>query len=356
MLKLIDRYIAKHILIAVGLVTLVIIGIELILTSFEVFDFGNTNAGFWGPFQLVVLRSIPYRIYDYFPTLVFLGTLLGIGQLAAHNEFIAMQVAGISTHQILFAALKAAALLIIFIFIWGEVIAPKAERYALDKELSQNKITQTLQTPTGFWLRDKDSFIHIQNFSGQELFGISEFVLDQHFRLNAINTIQRALHQDNRWELQNTVSTHFEKDGSATQSRQARSIRTHWMNPSILKILIHEPKTMTLSELWRYTQYLKTNHLNAALFLQVFWQKLFSPFAIAVMIFLAIPILLGPGKQNSLGVRLFVGVSVGFMYLMLYQAFATATQIYRFPPYLSVLVPNLLFFGVGVFLTQKGRL
>lgn len=355
-MKLIDRYIAKHILVAVGLVTLVIIGIELILTSFEVFDFGNSSAGFWGPFQLVVLRSIPYRIYDYFPTIVFLGTLLGIGQLAAHNEFIAMQVAGISTHQILFAALKAAALLVVFIFIWGEFIAPKAERYALNQELAQNKMTQTLQTPTGFWLRDKDSFVHIQSFSGQELLGVSEFVLDPNFRLETINTIQQAQYQNGRWELKDKASTHFEKNGSATKSREAHSVRTQWINPSILKILVHEPKTMTLNELWRYTQYLKANHLNAALFLQVFWQKLFSPFAIAVMIYLAIPMLLGPGKQKSLGMRLFAGISVGFLYLILYQTLATATTVYRFPPYLSVVVPNLLFLGIGTFLMKKYRL
>lgn len=352
----IDRYIAKHILICVIIVTFIIVGIEVILTTFEVFDFGNKTANFWKPFQLVVMQTIPYRIFDYFPTLVFLGTLLGMGQLATHNEFVAMQVAGVSTNRILLAALKAAFILIVFIFIWGEVIAPKAERTALRMQAAQDKLAQTFSTTTGIWLRDKDSFIHIQNFSEGELFEIREFVIDKNFQLETTSHIENARYQDNHWKLKNVVSTHFTKDGTARRTQESEATRAHWINPSILEILTREPNTMTIRELWRYTEYLTANHLDGKLFLQRLWQKMGSPFAIVIMVYLAIPLLLGPLKQRNLGIRLFIGALLGFAYLVMYQTLATTTLVYRVPPYLCVLLPNLLFLGIGFALIKRYRL
>lgn len=352
-MKQIDHYLAKHILLGVLLVNFVIVGIELILTTFEVFDFENTKVDFWTPFLQVVLRSLPYRIYDYFPTLVFLGALLGMGQLATHHEFIAMQVAGISTSRILLAALKTASLLIVFIFIWGEIVAPKAERYALNQALTQSGLTKTFGTTTGIWLREKNAFIHIQNFSKHELIGIQEFVLDKNFRLTAIHRIDRAEYLEKHWKLQHTKSTLFTPEGYAKQSEQVDTIRSGWLNPTILEMLAHEPKTMTIIELWRYIQYLEANHLDTTLFSQVLWQKIGSPFTIVIMMCLAIPLLLGPIKQKSLGIRMLVGIFLGFVYLALYQTLATTAQVYHIPPILSMILPNLLFLGIAVVLQHK---
>lgn len=342
-MKHIDWYLAKHILLAILLVVLVIIGIELVLTTFEVFDFENNQSDFWKPFLQIILRSLPYRIYDYFPTMVFLGALLGMGQLAVHHEFIAMQVAGISTTQILLSTLKTAAVLIVIIIIWGEIVAPKAARYALN---------QTFGTTTGIWLREKNAFIHIQNFSAHELIGIQEFVLDQNFRLQAIHQMDRAeyLEKQKHWKLQHMKSTVFTPEGYAEPSEAIGTIRSGWLNPSILEMLAYEPKTMTILELWDYTQYLKANHLDPTVFSQALWQKIGSPFTIIIMMCLAIPLLLGPLKQRSLGIRLLIGIFLGFVYLVLYQTLATTAQVYHIPPMLSFILPNLLFLCIAVVL------
>lgn len=352
-MNILDRYIAKHILFAVLLVTLVILGIELLLATQEVL--GRSANDLLKTYQLVILRTLPYRLYDYFPTLVFIGTLLGMGQMAAHNEFVPIQAAGVSVLQLVKSVLKTALILIVLNLLWGEVIAPKAERYALSEAMANHQIQTNFQTDNGMWMREKSSFIHIKQFSDKVLYGITEIEVTQEFTLKAIHSIESARFNQGLWLLENKVTSLFDKNHNVTLEKKPHEVKDHWLNPAILEILVREPKTMTLPQLWRYARYLEDNHLNGALFEQILWQKLFSPVAIAVMVFLSIPLLLGPLRNRKLGMRLLVGCALGFCYIVLYQILATTAQIYHIPPFLSVSLPALLFLILGIWLTNKRR-
>ena len=81
---------------------------------------------------------MPQRLYEFMPTALLLGALIGIGQLAAKSELMSHYVlAGISKLRIIWSALKVAIVLVV-ISIWvGEVVVPTSQSYVNSLSKSQ---------------------------------------------------------------------------------------------------------------------------------------------------------------------------------------------------------------------------
>ena len=96
-MNLLERYLWKNILFSV-LVTWLSLSL-----LFGLFDFlaelGETKAGTrYGVLQalLYVVYTLPRTLYVNFPYAVLIGSLMGLGNLAANSEITAMRAAGYS--------------------------------------------------------------------------------------------------------------------------------------------------------------------------------------------------------------------------------------------------------------------
>ncbi len=77
-MKLLDNYIAKTILSAIALVTLMLAGLQVfILFVHELDEIGKANYGIWQS-ALFVLLQMPYQVYLFFPMASLLGSLVGL--------------------------------------------------------------------------------------------------------------------------------------------------------------------------------------------------------------------------------------------------------------------------------------
>ena len=114
-----------------------------------------------------------------------------------------------------------------------------------------------------------------------------------------------------------------------------------------------DPPELTLTELYRTMRYQKKNRLDSGVYALAFWQRLFQPLATLIMIFLAIPFTLGPLRSVSMGLRLMVGVMVGFLFHTTNAFFGPFSLVYQLPPPLAACLPSLLFAGVGLWLTRR---
>ena len=124
-MKLIERYIAKTVLAAIALVTLMLAGLQIfILFVDQLNDIGKADYGIIAA-ALYVLLQMPYQVYLFFPMASLLGCLIGLGILANHSELVVMRAAGMSISQVALVVLKVAMILILFITIVGETICAK---------------------------------------------------------------------------------------------------------------------------------------------------------------------------------------------------------------------------------------
>src|SRR5689334_13278176 len=95
-MKIIQRYIAKHVMISTGLVFIVVLILSFMINLLgELRDIGTGEYGF-GQAILHVLLMQPRTLYQLFPMLILLGGVLGLGMLASSHELIVMRTAGLS--------------------------------------------------------------------------------------------------------------------------------------------------------------------------------------------------------------------------------------------------------------------
>src|SRR3546814_12245622 len=83
-----------------------------------------------GTALLALLLTLPRRLYDLFPYAAVIGSLMGLGALAASSELTALRAAGLSRQRIGGSAMVVLILLTVLMAINAETLGPGAEREA----------------------------------------------------------------------------------------------------------------------------------------------------------------------------------------------------------------------------------
>jgi lipopolysaccharide export system permease protein len=95
-----DLYVGRVVLVTVLLVWSVLVGLDVInAISSELNDLGKGSYSF-GHAVAFVAYTIPRRAYTMFPTAAVIGALMGLGQLAASSELIALRAVGLSRRRL----------------------------------------------------------------------------------------------------------------------------------------------------------------------------------------------------------------------------------------------------------------
>src|SRR5688572_14609812 len=113
MIPVIYRYIAKTVILATMMVMAVVIGLIFFISLIgELKDIGIGDYGLLQAIMHSALR-LPYSIYQFFPMLVLVGGMMGLGMLASNRELIVMRTSGISVSRLMNAVLLAAVIMIV---------------------------------------------------------------------------------------------------------------------------------------------------------------------------------------------------------------------------------------------------
>ena len=86
-----------------------------------------------------------------------------MGHLATTGQLIVFRASGISILKITWLTLKSAITFLIFLTIFGEIVAPTLTNYAENQRsiaLGENSLSSD---QNGFWIRDGDNFINVKN-------------------------------------------------------------------------------------------------------------------------------------------------------------------------------------------------
>ncbi|OAI49929.1 hypothetical protein AYO45_06775 [Gammaproteobacteria bacterium SCGC AG-212-F23] len=353
---ILHRYIIKNVLLATLFVVLVMLGLMIAINLLgELRDIGIGDYGFWQAVEHVFLQ-LPYHLYNFFPMLVLLGGLMGLGALASHQELVVMRTAGFSVIRIMIAVMIAALILITIATVIGEAIAPSANFFANKRKDNQQNAGQAVATAAGVWIHQGNNFLHIRRVMGAKyLEGITRYEFNDSHQLLAAYYANSAKYENQQWVLQDLVKTTF-SNNQTSRMQYPESLWDLKLNPSLINIGLIQPEEMTLPHLVEHSERLVQNGLQSNRFELEFWKRVLQPLATLVMILLAVPLIFAAPRSASMGWRLLLGLIVGLVFYILNALLGQISVVYQVSPFLAAILPTILFAFVGFLVLKQKNL
>lgn len=353
MMKTLDRYIARHVIWG-SLLTLCVLVALFTFISFgdDLGDVGRGDYTMLRAFEYLLL-TMPRRAFFVFPLAALVGTLVGLGVLSSSRELTVMRASGLSAGRITLAVMKAGLLLAVLSMLIGEFVAPGAERLAQERRSMAINSRLSLNADYGFWVRDGRSFINVRHvLPDNRVRGIYIYEFDADYRLRIATFAQKARYEQGRWVLENVRQSKI-LENRVTSDRTDEAVWESKFKPDLVNVVAVKPESLSIVGLHRYLEYLRANGLNTARFELAFWTKLVYPVATLVMIFLALPLLLGQLGSAGVGQRILVGSLVGMAFHVINQVSGDVGLVYGLSPMISAVLPTLLFFFVALALMRR---
>jgi lipopolysaccharide export system permease protein len=352
---LLDWYIGRHVLRATGLALFILVALFVFITFVDDLDtIGMGDYTLWHSVAYVIL-IIPRLAFSAFPVATLIGSLVGLGTLASNSELTVLRASGISPARITFSVMKTGAVLMIAALVVGEWIAPQGERLA--EERRSLAIDKRLSLKTGYrlWIRDGASFVNIgQVLPNNRMQDVYIYDFDSRRQLRLTTHADAAVYDNGKWILEQVRQSKISSDHVSQRAYQ--TLEWHFsFAPDLVEVVVIKPERLSAFGLYKYLNYLNANGLDTTYYEYALWQKLVYPVATGVMVFLAIPLVLGKLRSAGIGPRLVVGVLSGMGFHILQQVAGQAGMVYGINPMLSATAPTVLFFAFAVWMMRHVR-
>ena len=352
-MRILDRYIAVAIAAGTGIALLVIVGLDVFFSVIGQLDkVGTGTYSLWKMFLFVALTT-PKSIYAMFPMAALLGSLIGMGMLAAGSELVAMRASGISIWRIVQSVLQAGVLMLVVVVGVGELVAPSAEHYGQKIRAAATNQGLSFLGTQGLWVRDGNHYINVRKIlSDENLADVTLYEFHADSSLSVIMTAAQAHYGNDVWQLSDVEQTRFRDDRVEVQ-RIEQLERQTLVTPELLSIVAMKPQTMSVAAIAHLVDYLDDNGLDSLQYRYAFWGRLMTPLAALVMMLLSVPFVFGGLRSVPMGQRIFIGILVGFGFYVVNEISGQMGQVYALNPLLATLAPGLLFMLIGIHAIRK---
>lgn len=353
LLRILDWYIARTLISHTLLVVAVLVGLFSFVTFVD--QLQDLGVGGYDLYQLAryVVLTIPQRLHELLPMAALLGTILGLSVLAGGSELVVMRAAGISLLRIVGSVLQAALIFVLFNLLLSELITPVTETAAQRGRAEALQETIDQQTDYGLWMRDRYTFINVgEVLPDLTLLDVGVFEFDENRRLRSVVRATEGRFIQDRWRLVGVRQTLFEKN----RVRKVETAAAYWSSalaPDILSVFLVRPEQLSVWRLARYIEHLRANAQDTARYELAYWQKIVAPFAVAVMVILAVPFVFGQQRSGAMGRNLFAGIMVGLGFYLANKGFGYVVLVYGIPPVLGAALPTALFLAGALVLLRR---
>jgi len=349
-MNLLTRYLGRQIYASVALVfsaLLMLFAFMDLIRELSSIGQGQYHLGY---VLLFVLLTVPGHIYELFPVVALVGTIFALVQMAANSELTVYRASGTSLWQMIAALVKIALPLMLLGFICGELLAPPSERMAQQLRLkAQNAQVSLREFRSGVWVKDDRSFVNVKNvMPDTSLLNIDIYRFDETYHLQTITNARRATFvEQGRWLLEDVMETRFNKEGTSINAQP----KQEWisaLSPDIFNVLLVVPEQMSAWNLYQYTMHLRDNRQKSGRYEIAMWEKLVYPFALLVMMILALPFASYHRRAGGISAMIFLGIVLGLAYHFVGRLFASLGALNDWQPFLSATAMTALFLLLGM--------
>jgi len=354
-MKVLERYIALTVMRSTSLTLFSLVSLLVFFNFIDQLDEVGTGQYEISDAFFVAVLSAPRFLFELFPVAALIGALLGLGALANHSELTAMRTIGFSVRHIARSLAKMGLVLMLVIGCVGEFIGPYSEQYAQDYRYEKQQNTVALRSKYGFWAKDGANIVNIRNVStDKHVANIYLYEFSKDKELTLASKAKRADYKNKKWVLTDVQQTHF----SDLITKVRHLDKADWaanFNANLLSAAVVSPSMLPVWQLGEFIDYLVANELNAAEYQVAYWLKLATPFAAFVMLFLAIPFVIGSQRDGSKGKRVFIGAMLGASFFLLTRAMSHVALAYDVSPAFTTMLPSLVFLSSALWLLKRVR-
>ncbi|NLL37663.1 MAG: YjgP/YjgQ family permease [Fretibacterium sp.] len=360
-LRLLDRLIlgamAGPFVFGVLIFTLIFVAGDLLFEAARLIIERNVSLG-------VVLRLFFYRLPEVvaltFPMSSLLGALLGISNLSANSELIALRSLGISFMRVLRPVVIASLLISAFTLLFNETLVPitsiAADRL-MKYEILKNQVSAVQEK---VFLRDERGgellrVLYVDQLDTEK--GLMSGVMIHEFekgRLVRTSTAQEGVWKEGEWWIEEGRVYDVTREGDVQLLfRFARQKLALNLSPAQLQRSTRRPSDMSAHELWSYVRGADMVGTDLSRLWVMFHLKVAVPWACVILALLGASFGAARQSRSGSGMSFGVSVSIVFAYYVVMSLCRALGESGSMPPILAAWTPNLLFFAVAVFFARR---
>ena len=342
--RLMDWYIGKTVFSAMLIVTLCGALLMFVFTLIDAMKDAAEQGGFLGALWQTVL-TLPRKIEELAPFAIFLGVLLGMGNLSSNSELTVLRSAGVSVARLFLSVCIPSVLM----------MALALTLVPITFDTDEGGGQKTGQAVSSAWIREGDTITRIGSFENDKLVDIKQFRLSDLGQLEEVRAATSALPNENKkgWSLHDVnivgygeqfVQSHEQSHATWETPRSAESLTTAFTT---------EPRKMSLLELYEQIDDLIAVGQDPTEFQVQFWTKLTKPLSVLGLVLIALGFVIGSTREMGMGARLTFGIMVGFTFHYFQTLIAPVTVVFSLPPVIAISVPIVLVWSMGYLLIRR---
>ena len=292
---------------------------------------------------LYAALRLPILAFELMPVSALIGSLLGLGALAANSEIIVMRGAGLSVGKLAGMVSLSGLVMLIFTGLIGEFIGPPLDFYARDMRVEARYGQEEERLGNSTWVKDGQVYLHLERVNSEFEFGsIYVYRFDDNDGLESIAKAENSgIDENDRWRLENFRETRFDND-SVRVVESNLTVESFEVNSELLGNALAKPLSLSLRGLISYINYLDRNALDASSYETEMWYRVSRTLSVMIMPILALAFVFGSLRTGGTGSRLMIGVVIGLAYYLASEMLASSGQVFNLNPAMVAWLPSIV--------------
>jgi len=290
-----------------------------------------------------------------FTVAVLLGALLGLGELASHNELTVLRAAGVSAARLGGAALCGGLLLAAACVLIGEFVAPVAEQRAEDRRAELVEARVNPLGVGGVWAKDNGTYVNVHAMTARDTVrGVYVYDVNDQRQVTQVKYAGIGVFTTDGSDLKNLRGTSLKPDAQGSSVFNVRQEKWNTqLSPELISLFAVDTDSLSARGLYHYIGYMRDNHLDDRRYVTAFWGRIAKPVALLAMLLLAMPFVFGPLRSSSTGQRLMIGMLIGIGFYVFNSIFMQAGIVFGLNPLISAWLPTLLLAATGIVAVRR---
>lgn len=358
MSRVLRGYLAREIFSASALVLVAFLGLFAFFDFIgELEDIGKQGYELHHA-VIYVLMTLPSRVYELMPVAVLIGSLYALTTLARHSEITVMRASGLSNGAMMRTLGMIGLVFVVITFVFGEYLAPPAERAAQQWKLVATQATVSQQLRSGLWVKDGPRVVNVRTLlPDRSMERVRIFEFDDQQRMLSLSEAREGRYDaaSGGWRLTGVRQTRFADGGTVVAELPELAWHSE-LTPDVLSVLMVAPERMSVDALYAYIRHLQENRQRSERYEIALWKKITYPLAALVMMALALPFAFMHDRHGAVSVKVFFGVMLGIGFHLLNGLFSNLGTINAWPPLMAAITPSLIFLlaaGLLLYLVER---
>ena len=132
--------------------------------------------------------------------------------------------------------------------------------------------------------------------------------------------------------------------------------RTPWVSgvkPELLESAVTRPFYLSMRALRDQLEYLQGNGLDDRIYQSAFWEKIMYPLGIVALVLAGMPFVFGSSRHHNHGFRLFVGMTLGGLFMLINAAMQNLATAYSLSVAFSTAIPSVVLMIIAVTVLRR---